>query len=345
MRVSGKLNALIASAGISVGGAKGEVGERKDYLDGWRGLAILLVLESHFVKILPLNAGRLGVDLFFCLSGFLMAGILFIQRQPLQKFYKRRISRIFPAFTVFVILVFLLSLMSGVQTSWGEFVSTLFFWRTYTPAQPGIWGSPVPIGHLWSLNIEEHSYVLMSLILLCGIRRGRDAWVLLLIGLSCLVMGVAYVKLGDRAPHWGVIGTEVAASHLFLSSGYRLWRERVGLRVPSWMPLLALLVGVYCYSSLAPWWASSLVSPFVLAFAVNHLSDIQPWFRQALSWQPVRQVGIWSFSIYLWQQPFYHHMSSIPGGAWVALCAAGLAGVMSFYWLEQPCREWLNRTW
>jgi len=45
------------------------------YLDGWRGLAILLVLEGHFLSILPLNTGRLGVDVFFCLSGFLMRAL------------------------------------------------------------------------------------------------------------------------------------------------------------------------------------------------------------------------------------------------------------------------------
>ena len=81
-----------------IGGVGDPESSRMRYLDGWRGLAILLVLEGHFLSILPLNTGRLGVDVFFCLSGFLMSGLLFIKQQPLSIFYKRRISRVFPVF-------------------------------------------------------------------------------------------------------------------------------------------------------------------------------------------------------------------------------------------------------
>ena len=44
--------------------------KRIDYLDGWRGLAILLVLISHFIpSITGADLGRFGVDIFFVLSG------------------------------------------------------------------------------------------------------------------------------------------------------------------------------------------------------------------------------------------------------------------------------------
>ena len=61
-----------------------------EYLDGWRGVAIGMVLLSHFFR-LSYNAGRFGVDLFFVLSGFLMARILFEQRTPIAAFYRRPI--------------------------------------------------------------------------------------------------------------------------------------------------------------------------------------------------------------------------------------------------------------
>ena len=43
--------------------------QRIHYLDGWRGVAILLVLVSHFTLINGVNFGRMGVDVFFVLSG------------------------------------------------------------------------------------------------------------------------------------------------------------------------------------------------------------------------------------------------------------------------------------
>jgi len=57
---------------------------------------------GHFLNWLPFETGRLGVDIFFCLSGLPMSRILFVQRVPLTTFYKRRISRIAPAFVTFV---------------------------------------------------------------------------------------------------------------------------------------------------------------------------------------------------------------------------------------------------
>jgi peptidoglycan/LPS O-acetylase OafA/YrhL len=75
--------------------------KRIDYLDGWRGLAILLVLVAHFLQLKWMDLGTMGVDVFFVLSGMLMANILFVKKVSLTIFYKRRISRVFPVFIIF----------------------------------------------------------------------------------------------------------------------------------------------------------------------------------------------------------------------------------------------------
>jgi peptidoglycan/LPS O-acetylase OafA/YrhL len=73
------------------------------YFDGWRGIAILLVLVAHFNHA---PVGGIGVTIFFALSGVLMTRILFIQGTPLNVFYRRRAARILPAFWLYVLLVF-----------------------------------------------------------------------------------------------------------------------------------------------------------------------------------------------------------------------------------------------
>ena len=96
---------------------------RVDYLDGWRGMAIALVLQGHFFPLSGFESGYLGVDIFFCLSGLLMSRILFVQRVPLATFYKRRISRIFPVFLLFVVLVYGTALLAGQPSTWPEFIA------------------------------------------------------------------------------------------------------------------------------------------------------------------------------------------------------------------------------
>ena len=92
--------------------------ERLDYLDGWRGLAIALVLQSHFLPIDGFDSGILGVDIFFCLSGLLIAKLLFIKRTPLITFYERRINRILPVFILFLSVMYLLAYFEGKQIDW-----------------------------------------------------------------------------------------------------------------------------------------------------------------------------------------------------------------------------------
>jgi peptidoglycan/LPS O-acetylase OafA/YrhL len=317
--------------------------ERVAYLDGWRGLAILFVLQSHFLTLHFIESGRLGVDVFFCLSGFLMSRILFVQRMPLALFYKRRISRIFPVFALFVTLVFGVAWWKAQPHAIGEFLATLLFLRTYVPAEPDIWHTGLPIGHLWSLNVEEHCYVLLSGLTLVAILRGREYLALLALGMLAIAIHLFYIRHPGFAPDSFEIRTEAAASHLLVSAGYFHLRQHVHAVVRPWMPVAAFALALCCYLYLAPWWASIVVSPLLLAFAVNHLDRLPASLLSILSAAPLRQFGLCSYSLYLWQQPFYEFRQWLPPG--VPLILALAAGIASFYVFENPVRSWLNRHW
>ena len=154
---------------------------------------------------------------------------------------------------------------------------------------------------------------------------------------------IAYTRFPWAAPSGGVLGTEAVAAPLLLSAGYFLVRERVQLHVRGWMPLAALLAAAvtYTYREPIPWWLQPVAAPMLLAFTVNHLAEAPAWFRRLLALPGIRLLGLWSYSIYLWQQPFFvlrHHM--FPG--------AGLllaVGACSFYFFENPIRTALNRRW
>jgi len=168
----------------------------------------------------------------------------------------------------------------------------------------------------------------------------RREWLLLgLVGTACVLIGYLYVRLGRNAPRWGELGTEVAASHIFIAGGYRLLRERRGFSVPAFAPLAALFAGVLCYTSWAPWWSRPMLSPFLFGFAVAHLGQTYQGVLALLASKPLRMFGLWSFSIYLWQQPFFKE-AGLP--VVFALPLALTAGLTSYYLIERPARTWLN---
>src|SRR6476661_8612041 len=85
------------------------------WLDGWRGVCILLVLVGHFVAPLEF-AGNVGVEFFFALSGRLMAEILIERRQPVGLFVRRRIARVAPATFVYVAVCAALLVVAGARS-------------------------------------------------------------------------------------------------------------------------------------------------------------------------------------------------------------------------------------
>src|SRR5690242_12338797 len=215
------------------------------HLDGWRGLAISGVLLAHFAGTGSWGTGRLGVDLFFVLSGFLMSSILFEQQTPLPTFYRRRISRILPVFFLYLLVIFGVFAALGHVVSPIEALASFTFTRTYVGER--IWSSAFPIGHLWSLNVEEHSYIALSLIAAIPLMRTAKGW--LLIGLAALSWFATlwYWRHADVDPDY-LIRTECAALPLLLSAGYRQVRHHFEGFTRPWMAPVALLLAVFCYT-------------------------------------------------------------------------------------------------
>lgn len=311
--------------------------ERFLYLDGWRGLAILLVLVAHFWDIRVPTIGRMGVDLFFVLSGLLMSQILFEKRMPIGKFYRRRISRILPVFLLFVLTVWIGWSHRGA--SWEELLTTLSFTRTYY-THPMILHSVLPDINLWSLNVEEHCYVLLATIAAFSPLRTRATLILFVLA----VLTIPAIKLhfisGSHVPY--SYTTECASAGLLLSAGYRR-RFAARWTAPPWAAPLALGAAVLCYCGFAPWYARFMVGPPLLAFSVNHIQQSWNWVVAVLEWRPLRELGILSYSIYLWQQLFLSYRNDFPYHTAI-LFALG-AGVISYWLFEKPARTWINAHW
>jgi peptidoglycan/LPS O-acetylase OafA/YrhL len=154
-------------------------------LGGLRGLAITLVLLSHFAPLpKPTSilekiyargpqAGWVGVDLFFVLSGFLITRILLRTKSSsryFQSFYARRTLRIFPLYYGVLVLFFVI--LPRVSASWATEVNTDYapswpFW-TYSGNVARVFhtalifhGNAVSrsLAHFWSLMVEEQFYL------------------------------------------------------------------------------------------------------------------------------------------------------------------------------------------
>lgn len=321
--------------------------EHLQYLDGWRGLAITFLLIGHFLPVPGINLGTVGVNLFFVLSGYLMGQLLFVKETPITVFYRRRISRIVPAHFFFVVCVTAFHLVSSRPVAWDETFAALLFVNNYVPGEVG--HAVMPFGHIWSLSVEEHSYILLSIVAIAARRQWLPAkW--MVTGLACCFSAFGFWYwtryTGAELEFGKWLHSEVSAYGIFVSASLLLLlRGRRLPRLPA-IAYLALIGG----GILLHWW--SVPSPFrttigvgTLALTVNLLANAPDVVKQALSFKPLRMMGLLSFSIYLWQQPFYLASRSGAMPTSVALVLAIGCGAASFYLLERPVRAYLNRVW
>lgn len=322
------------------------------YLDGWRGAAIVLVLQAHFFTH---AAGRLGVMLFFVLSGYLMAELLFIKQVALNTFFARRISRIFPTVLVFTVAMALYAATlqpKAYQVALDNFLSTLFFMRTYYPNDSSIWTEPWAIGHFWSLNVEEHSYVYLAAGALLLRKLGANRYATyFLAGSAALsfVLTISYfITPPVTASPW-FVRSECAALGLLSSAALRVirsWTPWVSVRNghPA-IPLLFLALGVACFLPPARASFEITLAPVFLAVSINYLDRAPRWLHRLLSLAALRWFGLCSFSLYIWQQPFYMANTEFGMQQQLAGLLAILAGTLAFHVLENPSRVALNRYW
>jgi peptidoglycan/LPS O-acetylase OafA/YrhL len=262
----------------------------------------------------------------------------------LRGFYVRRAFRILPPLFVFLATgVVLDSIRPGV-----ELLSSVFLFRNYIPSS--LAGHAT--GHLWSLSIEEHFYLIWpALLTFAAIRKNSRSVAYLAIAaglwrIADMENGFTASLFADLPQHfrtdrrldallWGGF-----AAFLLNDAKTAAWiRERAQ---PGWLAAgIALAVtGAVIYSGLAGLWLAMLL-PLLLLLTLLH----PEWrFSRILDARPVSFVGRISYSLYLWQQLFLVPGWSAEASWWTAfpinLALAFAAAIASYYLIEKPCMNY-----
>ena len=375
------------------GGVRDEVGHIAG-IEGLRGIAVLWVVLFHFFVLRPGDAasrailatpagalaanGYLGVDLFFLISGFLLALPWFMhatqqrERPSAIDFYRRRFWRIVPAYYVQLAILFavVLPVMHGMKfwrsDAWvylyNLFAHVLFLHNT-TPLSSG---SMQVNGALWTLAVEAQFYLLLPLAMPLVVRWPRaslaaavaaaQAWrVASQTDLAPLVQlemwlgrpwewpeGVIRYLLEHQLPSYlGHFFLGICLGGAWLARGRRLPHPH-GLDAAAVLAIVALSI-----SLVTGWPPGNLAwtaAPVTLAVLLAAAACEGTWISAALGRGPLAFVGRVSYSIYLYHLPMLivlaATLDTLGAAALPAyLAAAVLAGWVSWRLVEKP---WLR---
>lgn len=338
-------------------------------LDGLRAVSIGLVILAHAAatggapawldRPAITSLGNVGVRFFFVISGFLITTLLLrdLDRYGqirLKLFYLRRALRILPAAmfyigTMWVLyrcgvidLNFHVPSRQYVDSALPDLLHALTFTANYFHDYNWYYN------HLWTLSVEEQFYMLWPFTLyFLGLRRG------LLVGCSILLIA----PLIRLAMYSFGAGPEIALSREFqavadalatgcLASLLHNWlSERAAyqqlVRWPA-LPIGGLLVafgyGAAMLSRPTAYVFGQTAANIGIVLIIQHVvRHPEGWASRILNLKPFVAIGVLSYSLYLWQEPFLFFLphtwaTSFPQNIALAFSAA----LASYFIIERP---------
>lgn len=326
-------------------------------LDGLRAVAILFVIFGHAVGAAARGRsdpwmlvlwGQIGTSSFFALSGFLITLLLLREYRSrgaidLRAFFTRRAIRILPPLWAFLLVSVLVAPLFRPAFDAGQILKVLLFVVDYAPTN-AFW-----LDHTWSLGATEQFYLLWPFALLVALpdRAERLGWWLMALS-PVLRVGAHFL---------GVPGKLAMAFHTVIDAfviGCLLAivfdRDRqhwvLGLLRRGWVAGLScgfLLIGSPALSHAFGGAYFATVGLTLRAFAIGSVivwagSSEEGPIRKVLNHRWLVRVGLMSYSLYLWQQPFFDadvHATWV-GSLPVALLGSFGLAELSYRFLELP---------
>jgi peptidoglycan/LPS O-acetylase OafA/YrhL len=349
-------------------------------LDGIRAIAVLSVIVFH-LNFGWASGGLLGVQVFFVLSGYLITDLLVAEYRrsdgiALKQFWIRRARRLLPAlFVVLFVTVGWATLFdrSQLMTLRSDLPAGIFYvsnwWYIFHHVSYfAKFGPPSPLGHLWSLSIEEQFYLFWPLLILAAMKWIHDKRTMIILTLavataSAVEMGILFVPNGD--PTRAYDGTDTRAFALLIGAALAmaLPRNQVFASVTAnARRLLDAVGGLSLVGIFLMFWLTSQYDSFLYQGGMLLLAlltalligvTIHPGshLQVVLGWEPLRWVGERSYGIYLWHYPVIVLTTPLNAPpsvmrASLQIAATVVLAALSWRYIEQPVRHGaLGRQW
>jgi len=332
--------------------------------------------QEHHHLFTQLFDGQLGVRFFFVISGFLITWLMLGEEYRsgtvnLKNFYARRALRILPVYLVFLGVLAALQAFTPFHQSASTWLGNLTFTRNF-------FYDHFTSNHLWSLSVEEQFYIVWpALFIYVKPQASLKKCLALVVTAIVLAMSVRYLfSLWDSASidkmnrmlravigPWSFFSNADTLAIGSVLAVLMARRRELLSEFLSTRPLLVPACGLFllftpvllhleilqitpnfahlCQQMDAVTGRTLQSLGFALLMMQSVVVPRLPIYR-TLNLRPVMQLGVLSYSIYIWQQLFCSKPENygIPDAWWntypLWLAPALLVAVVSYYGLERP---------
>jgi len=325
---------------------------RIDYIDAWRFLAVLMVIQSHVfvysgLKISFLTPyldqldrlGELGVLVFFVISGFVICSGLVAEKSRtgtvcLSAFYVRRFYRIIPPLWLYLSCLLILGAAGIIEISPQQALTSASFLCNMPFPDGCSWFA----GHTWTLAYEEQFYLIFPLLILFVPLINNSLSFAIAIGVlamdSVLLHGTGHLFIAEYSMYFIFLLTGCCSALLPKNIISRIRQ----MHVAAWLSVIALLLmGVGYLPDGIEKQIKTVAYPVLILLMVLgtpvQIKAIALVFKNRV----VCYLGRISYTVYLWQELVTGNY--VGGLTFVYIAAVFVFAMISYRYIELPLQR------
>ena len=276
-------------------------------LNGLRAISVIFVIVSHLTTDVSTPSSIAHVLQLF--DGYLVDGALGVRSGTisLKDFYIRRALRLFPVFYAFILFLFIVSNTTALDVSACQFVTSLTFTKNYSCDS---WID----GHLWSLSVEQQFYLIWPAIMAFSSPRLAQVAAIAAVLLAPISRLVEYHY---GLPQWWLTSNADSLMAGALAAFCLIYRGDVFRRIVTYragmmriITVIVLFATVVARRVIGDQFVVVGICPTLQAFAgafliISYAYGPQDRVFRFLNTPAMNFIGLISYSLYIWQQPFF----------------------------------------
>lgn len=331
-------------------------------IDGLRALAVIPVIFFH-AGFSFFSGGFVGVDVFFVVSGYLIATIIIKELNnntfSIKRFYERRARRILPALLLVILISSIISFVFLTRSELASyfksviatllFFSNFYFYKTtpYFRSESDL----EPLLHTWSLSIEEQFYIIFPILLLLFHNFFKKyIFLILIFGFVASLFICQFLALYtggtlnfyftfSRA--WELALGAICAHMLIYKN---LSYSSLIKNLLSTIGIILIMFSIFFFSRQTVFPSFYTLVPTVGTSLIILFADRDTFINKILSIKFLVSIGLISYSLYLWHQPllafgriFFDDLSTFK--KLILIFLSVLMSIFSFFFIEKIFRD------